>query len=162
MMFSSQDRDGFTDRDDQSSIYKHQNTSVQTAGENSAHVKCLGSLLHSHQPVEGHQRQHQPVQHISYSGWREKRKPDLQKANIHKNTRKSVIYVGLLLRIFQVTAYWRLKKTLKISALSPPCRHCTRQTSGTLPSSTMSNWVCSACVTKKRTSRAAARCGSAD
>jgi len=35
-VFSSQDGNGFTDRGDQNSFYKHQNTIVQRAGENSA------------------------------------------------------------------------------------------------------------------------------
>jgi len=36
MVFSSQDGNAFKDRGDQKSIYKHQNTSVHRAGENSA------------------------------------------------------------------------------------------------------------------------------
>jgi hypothetical protein len=57
-VFSCQDGNGFTDRGDQTSFYKHQNTSVQTAGR-TARVKVLRPLLSSHQSVKEHQRRHE-------------------------------------------------------------------------------------------------------
>jgi hypothetical protein len=55
-----------------------------------------------------------------------------------------------------------VKEKAQIFSLEFPCRYCTRQSSGTLLSCTMSNWGCSPRFSKKRSSRTVARCESAD
>jgi len=50
-----------------------------------------------------------------------------------------------------------IKENLEFS-----CRHCRRQTPGTLLPSTTSDWGCLPRYPTKRPSRAVARCGSAD
>jgi hypothetical protein len=55
-----------------------------------------------------------------------------------------------------------VKENTQNFRLEFPCRYCTRQTSGTLLSCTMSNWGCSPRFTKKRPSITVARFEYAD
>lgn len=63
---------------------------------------------------------------------------------------------GLLKHGFQAMAPWRLKKSVHPQF---PWRHCRRQISGTLLSSTMSDWGCIPHFPTKLPSSAVARCG---
>jgi hypothetical protein len=54
------------------------------------------------------------------------------------------------------------KENIQNDHLEFSCRHCRRQTLGTLPPSTTSDWGCLPRYPTKRPSRAIARCGSAD
>ena len=55
-----------------------------------------------------------------------------------------------------------IKENVHSVHLDFPCKHCGRQTYGTLLSSTTSDWVCLPRLPMKRLYRAVARCGSAD
>jgi hypothetical protein len=84
------------------------------------------------------------------------------RSQINTIEEKYYIRIGSLGYGFQVTASWRLKQAVQSVQLEFPCRHCMRQTSWTVLSSTTSDWGCLPWRPTKRPSRAVWRCRSTD
>ena len=102
------------------------------------------------------------VYHRRYIGSTKNARANLQKVNLqHSNRKTYLINTDFLKYGFPVTACWRLKTMLSVH-LEFPCRYCRRQASGTLISSTTSDWGCLPWFSTKRSSTTVARCGSAD
>ena len=148
----------------QTGVIKAVSTSIRipvcTEQERTARVKCLGPLFrHTNRLKDIRDSVTVCEAHVIYRVKEKKTQARPTEGEYTHEYKKGIRRSGM---DFLSSSLLTVKENAQNVRLEFPCRHCTRQTSGTLLSSTMSKWGCSPRLTKKRPSRYAARCGSAD